>query len=44
MPSFKAALRRHREIRDGGCCGSFDDTIVHFRTGRIFTWGFNYGH
>lgn len=44
MPSFYIAWGRHRGIREGGCCGSFDDSIIHFKTGRIFTWGFNYGH
>ena len=44
MPRFSIEWGRHIERRSGGCCGSFDDTIVHYRTGRIFTWGFNYGH
>ena len=44
MPSFKRSLKYHQELRKGGCCGSVDRCIIHYRTGRRFSWGINYGH
>ena len=37
-------LAKHKRIRTGGCCGSLDREITHFKTGRKFAYGFNFGH
>jgi hypothetical protein len=30
--------------RERGCCGAYDDTVTHHRSGRTFMFGCNYGH
>ena len=30
--------------RARGCCGRYDDRITHFKSGRTFRFGCNYGH
>lgn len=37
-----ADVERHKKQREKGCCGSYDDLIL--LDGRMFVWGFNYGH
>jgi hypothetical protein len=36
--------REHKKQRESGCCGSFDTTFHHKKSGRRFMFGFNYGH
>jgi len=43
-PKAWAAVDRHEEIRRDGCCGSFDTELHHYKSGRRFLFGFNYGH
>jgi hypothetical protein len=43
-PEAWKAMGRHEQIRQGGCCGSFDTEYHHYKTGRRFLLGFNYGH
>lgn len=37
-------MKKHTEIRKGGCCGSFDLELHHYKSNRRFVFGFNYGH
>jgi hypothetical protein len=43
-PFFVKAVVDHHKRAEAGCCGRYDETIVHNKTGRKFTFGFNYGH
>lgn len=37
-------VKRYEEQRTGGCCGTFDDSVEHYKTGCTFRFGCNYGH
>jgi len=39
----KNSLKEYEEIRLTGCCGFYDHTI-ELKSGKIFMFGFNYGH
>ena len=43
LPSAWKAVGRHEQIREG-CCGSLDVEFHHYKSGRRFAFGFNYGH
>jgi len=43
-PAAWEVVGRHKERRSQGCCGSRDYELVHYRSGRRFTFGFNHGH
>lgn len=40
--SNDAEMMEFKEARS--CCGSFEREITHFKSGRTFVYGFNYGH
>jgi len=37
-------VEKYRVQRASGCCGSADRSITHYSSGRVFRYGFNYGH
>lgn len=37
-------LEHYEKMRAVGCCGFFDAEITHYKSGRHFRYGFNYGH
>lgn len=37
-------VEAYGEARQNGCCGSCDVKIEHYKSGRAFMFGFNYGH
>lgn len=37
-------LAHYSEQKSTGCCGSYDDQITHFASGRTFRFGCNFGH
>ncbi len=34
----------YESVRDSGCCASVDRRIDHYKSGRVFFVGFNWGH
>ena len=36
--------QRYAEIKAMGCCGYLDVEVKHRASGRVFRFGFNYGH
>lgn len=34
----------YQEVARRGCCGFYEEKVVHPKTGRIFRIGMNYGH
>ena len=40
----KKEVKIYDSIKCSGCCGSVDKIIEHYKTGRKFMYGFNYGH
>jgi len=37
-------VQRYEEIAKDGCCAVETGEVTHFRSGRTFRFGFNYGH
>lgn len=39
-----AEMLAYGEAKGHGCCGFYDDEITHYKSGRTFMCGFNFGH
>lgn len=42
--AIDSEVDEYERIKSAGCCGFYDDRITHYKSGRTFRFGFNFGH